>query len=154
MLADVVPTVLGALGLSELADSARLQGVDFLHKDWPARAIWSEVDDRFAHKYAQREEGGFKTIFGPQEQRLRYPNAREWSQYDLARDAGEALDPAAAEGGARDDRGPNERREALRLTRDALEELGRRLGQVGLGAPDAGTRDELEELGYAQGEER
>ncbi|NOT30303.1 MAG: sulfatase [Planctomycetes bacterium] len=138
MLADVAPTLLARLGF---ARDDHMQGVDLLGPDWPARALWSEVDDPFAHKYALREEHGPKTIYGPETPALLFPNARAWEHYDLAADPGEErarLDGADIEAA----------RARLLRQKQALEELGQSLGKTGLGGVDAGTMEELRELGY------
>ena len=140
MLVDVVPTVLARLGLS---CPEHVQGVDLLGRAWPARPIWSEVDDRFAHKYALREEQGRKTIHGPTTSGIQFPNERAWELFDLVRDPREERDLAGASepalAGAR-----------RRLTemRAALEELGASLGKLGEGELGASTLKELDELGY------
>src|SRR6185436_19008625 len=131
MLADVVPTVLARLGL---AKPEHVQGVDLLGREWPARPIWSEVDDRFAHKYALRAESGAKTIHGPTE---------SWEQFDLAADAREEHDLAGSEAAKLE----ASRNELLEM-RARLEELGASLGALGQGELGEGTLDELHELGY------
>jgi arylsulfatase A-like enzyme len=140
MLVDVVPTLLARL---DLARPEHLQGVDLLGPAWPARPIWSEVDDRFAHKYALREEDGRKTIHGPPTLHIQFPNERAWEHFDLARDPREEHelsqdgDPALA--------GARRRLEEMRA---ALEELGARLGTLGEGELGASTLEELDGLGY------
>ena len=140
MLVDVAPTLLARLGF---ARDAHMQGVDLLGPDWPARALWSEVDDRFAHKYALREEHGPKTIHGPGTRALLFPNTRAWEHYDLAADPGE--ERALTRGGDADMEAARAR---LLRQKQALEELGHSLGREGRGGVDAGTLEELRELGY------
>jgi len=138
MLADAAPTLLARLGLA----LEHAQGVDLLGADWPRRPIWAEVDDRFAHKYALRTEDGAKTIHGPASA-VMFPNEREWERYELGADAREQHDLAAAGGSAL-----TAAQEELARTRARLEELGARLGAPERGAVDAGTLEELEDLGY------
>jgi arylsulfatase A-like enzyme len=140
MLCDVVPTVLARLGLPR---PEHLQGVDLLGPAWPARPIWSEVDDRFAHKYALREEDGRKTIHGPAEHEVQFPNERTWEQFDLGRDPREQHDLAGS-----DDPALGAARRRLAELRQALEELGASLGKLGEGELGDGTLQELDELGY------
>ena len=140
LLADVAPTVLARLGL---ARDPHAQGVDLLGPEWPARALWSEVDDRFAHKYALRDERGRKTIHGPDTPGIEFRNEKTWEWFDLEQDPREARD-RAVEGGA-------EFLEAQRMLerhRSALEELGASLGELGRGGVDAETMEDLKELGY------
>lgn len=142
MLVDVAPTLLARLGF---ARDAHMQGVDLTGPQWPARAIWSEVDDR-AHKYALREENGQKTIHGPPTAGLLFPNERAWERYELALDPREQRD-LAGQADARLGAG----QDALTRQRRALEELGASRGALGQGGVDASTLSELEELGYGGG---
>jgi arylsulfatase A-like enzyme len=137
MLCDVAPTILARLGLP--ADE-RAQGLDLLGPDWPARSIWSEVDDRFAHKYALRAEDGRKAIHGPPSAGRMFPNARAWEHYDLRRDPGEQRDLAHALDASL--------RSALEETRRRLEALGDSFGAVGHGELAPETERELDDLGY------
>ncbi len=141
MLIDVAPTILARLGL---ARDARAQGLDLLGPDWPARPIWSEVDDRFAHKYALREEGGHKTIHSPATPDLFFPRGPEWELYDLARDPGEHSDLAGEPAQERP-------RAALEELRRRLEALGDSLGAVGHGEVQEEVENELSDLGYGGG---
>jgi arylsulfatase A-like enzyme len=140
MLVDVVPTLLARLGLPP---EPRAQGYDLLGRSWPARPIWSEVDDRFAHVYALRDEQGRKTIHGPPSARM-FPNARAWEHYDLARDPRELEDLAAAGGLA------PERRAALEELRRTLEELGASYGASAHGVVSDEAARDLEDLGYGE----
>jgi arylsulfatase A-like enzyme len=140
MLVDVVPTVLARLGLP---CPEHVQGVDLLGPAWPERAIWSEVDDRFAHKYALREERGLKVIHGPPTTGIQFPNEREWEEFDLARDPREENDLAGASDAAREGA-----RRRLTEMRAALEALGASLGKLGEGELGSSTLEELDALGY------
>jgi hypothetical protein len=141
MQVDVLPTVLARLGLPR---PSVVQGVDLLGPDWPAREIWSEVDNHQAHLYARRTEAGAKSIHDPRERNVRFKSAKDWEHFDLTRDAGEAhdlgLDQAAAFGAERD---------RLRALRAMLEEFGRSLGAAGSGELGSETQLSLERLGYA-----
>jgi arylsulfatase A-like enzyme len=138
MLCDLAPTILARLGLVPLPHA---QGVDLLGPDWPARPIWAEVDDRFAHQYALRAEDGAKTLFAPPPQARMYPRPRTWEHYDLARDPHEQAELGQA-------REHEARRAALERERARLEELGAELGAAGSGTPDEQASDELSGLGY------
>lgn len=138
MLCDLAPTLLARLGLAPLPHA---QGVDLLGPTWPARPIWAEVDDRFAHQYALRAEDGAKTLFAPPPQARMYPRPKTWEHYELARDPLEQ-----AELGAQPELAA--RRAALERERERLEALGAELGAAGSGAPDEETTDELSGLGY------
>jgi arylsulfatase A-like enzyme len=145
MQVDVLPTVLARLGIDS---PAQVQGVDLLGREWRARAVWSEVDSRFAHKYALRAEDGAKTIHGPSEGKVVFPNERAWERYELGQDPGERHD--LAEGDAD---GLAERQRALETMRKALEGLGEELGPAGHGQVDPETLQDLEALGYGGEEE-
>jgi len=140
MLVDVVPTVLARLGMP---CPEHVQGVDLLGPAWPERAIWSEVDDRFAHKYALRLEQGRKTIHGPPTPGIQFPNERDWEEFDLTNDPREEHDLA----GAGDPEREGARRRLMEM-RAALEELGASLGKLGEGELGTSTLEELDELGY------
>lgn len=141
MLVDVVPTVLARLGLPR---AEHVQGVDLLGPAWPERAVWSEVDSRFARKYALREPDGTKTIQGPATSGNQRANAPAWEHYDLTADPHELRDLAERDSGTR-----ARARERLERHRRALEELGRALGAAGAGELGADELAELEALGYA-----
>jgi arylsulfatase A-like enzyme len=143
MQIDVAPTILARLGLPPLAHA---QGVDLLGPEWKARAVWSEVDSRFAHEYALRTEGGAKTIHDPREKRVQFPSAKAWEQFELSRDPTESQDLAGDE-----DPGHAAARRSLAELRRTLEALGASLGAAGSGEVDEGTLQDLEGLGYGGG---
>jgi uncharacterized sulfatase len=140
MLVDVAPTLLAALGFPP---DPRMQGTNLLAGAPDDRAVYSEVDDSFAHKYALRTSAGKKLVHGPPGSDVIFPNRVENELYDLALDPLErtnlaAGDPALLERLAAD----------LERHRKLFTEIGEQLGAVGEGALDEGTRAELEALGY------
>jgi len=139
MLADVAPTILAQLGLPALQHA---QGVDLLGPAWPERAVWAEVEDVFAWRYARRSEDGLKSVHGPARPGLVFPSPAPWQHFDLARDPGERT-PLAA-----DDGRLGSARERLEREREEFEALGAALGELGAVTLDDATRAELDALGY------
>ncbi len=137
---DIPPMILGAMGIP--ADP-RMQGVDLLRESAPPRAIWSEVVDPLAHKYALRGAGGWKLIHGPDEREVLFVNEIPWELYDLANDHGEKENVFSTE----DDRAERMAR-ALRELRTGYEDLGKALGELGAGELDEVTLAQLRQLGY------
>jgi len=140
MQIDVAPTVLARLGL---APPPHAQGIDLLGRSWPERAVWSEVESRFARRYALRTEAGEKTIHGPLGAEVRFPSTRAWELYELAADPREQHDLAGAA-----DAGLPAAREGLESWLRSLRELGSSLGSAGHGEVDPSTLRDLDGLGY------
>ncbi|MFT5687754.1 MAG: choline-sulfatase, partial [Planctomycetota bacterium] len=140
MLIDLVPTLLGALGLES---DPRMQGIDLMGPSLPEdRVIWSEVD-LLAHKYSIRDGSGLKMIHGPQDDDLVFPNEKTWELYSLATDPHELTDLSAERQADR------ERMQAMMADfRESLEKLSQVLGAAGSGTLDSGTRAMLRQLGY------
>jgi len=143
MQVDLVPTLLGALGIP--ADT-RMQGADLL-AGAPARATWSEIDDDFVKKYALRSEDGWKLLFAPQDAEVEFPAPYEWRLFDLRIDPGELHDRSASA----PDRLVEMQRDLLRHA-ELFRTYGDGLGSVETGEIDADTQRELEGLGYGGGE--
>ena len=139
MLADVAPTILARLGLPA---PPHAQGVDLLGPAWPERAVWAEVEDGFAWRYARRGEDGLKSVHGPARPGLVFPSPAPWLHFDLARDPGEHA-PLTG-----DDARTGPARERLERQREELEALGAALGELGAATLDDATRAELDALGY------
>ena len=139
MLADLAPTILARLGLPAFAQA---QGVDLLGPRWPERAVWAEVEDGFAWRYARRSEAGLKSVHGPERPGLIFPSPAPWQHFDLARDPAERA-PLAS-----DDPRLAAARQELERQREQLETLGAALGELGAATLDDATRAELDALGY------
>ncbi|MEW6072721.1 MAG: sulfatase [Planctomycetota bacterium] len=140
MAIDVAPLILAALGLP--ADP-RMQGFDLLRAKPPERAIWSEVSDTLAHKFALRDGAGWKIIHGPDDRAVLFANETPWELYDLSADPGERTNRWAPDE-------PRARRLAATVQelRTRYEEIGRALGERGAGEMDAVTLGQLHQLGY------
>jgi arylsulfatase len=140
MQVDVMPTLLGALGLPL---DARMQGVDLLAGTPRPRPRWAEVDDKFASKVSLRA-GAWKLVHGPPEAEVVLRNERAWELYDLAHDPGETRDLSGSEPARL-----AELQRQLEAFGEHLHALGEALGPVGSGAAlDEGTHRLLEHLGY------
>ncbi len=142
MLADVAPTVLGALGFPR---DGRMQGVDLLAGEVGERMLWSEVDGELVNKYALQDPSGWKVIHAPPGRDLFFPAAQEWSLYYLPSDPAEQNDLAEKEGqllaGFRS---------ALERKLASLREMSADLGGVGRSEPSEETLLQLRQLGYVE----
>jgi arylsulfatase A-like enzyme len=140
MQVDVLPTLLGALGI---APDPRVQGVDLLAGESRARPLWAEVDDKFAAKTSLRL-GDWKLVHGPLEAEVAIRNERTFELFDLARDPGEREDLAEREPARL-----AELRAQLEAFREHLRGLGEGLGPVQTDSElEEGTQRLLEHLGY------
>ena len=140
MTIDIAPTILAILGLPP---EKRMQGTNLLSDQLEMRAVWSEIDDSFAHKYALRDGQGFKLIHNPRERQVHFPGPKEWELYSTKDDPLELEERSARN---------VERFEILRaalLERvNVLKEIGENLGDVASAGVDEETQGELDVLGY------
>ncbi len=142
MLADVAPTILGALGFPP---DGRMQGVDLLGGKVGERMLWSEVDGELVNKYALQDPSGWKVIHAPPERDLLLPAEREWSLYHLPSDPAEHHDLAEKEGHLLEGL-----RNALEQERASLREISAGLDAVGSSELSEETLLQLRELGYVE----
>ncbi len=139
MVIDLVPTLLGRLGLP---NDVRMQGRDLLGGDEHA-FIWSEVDE-IAHKYSLRDSrSGWKVIRGPEPGGTIFPNLQPWEVFNLKSDPEERSDLAGS-----DPEGASQLRKNLPKLREAFSELGASFGKLGQGGLDEKTSAQLRQLGY------
>jgi hypothetical protein len=141
MVADVTPTILGALGLPP---DPRMQGVDLSKGRAPERSVWSEVTHK-THQYALRDPAGWKMIFAPREGRATplFEKEEEWELFRLNADPRERR--------ALDEERPDEAermRAAIRALRRRLEAYGQSLGSIDLVPLGADDVRDLRKLGY------
>ena len=140
MSIDLAPTILAALGLPP---DERMQGIDLLHGPPPPRAIWSEVSDTLAHKFAVRDQASWKLIHGPPDREVLFKNEVPFELFHLDDDPGERTNLYAP-----DDERSRRLARMVKELRTSYGELGRALGAAGEGGLDAVTLAQLKQLGY------
>ncbi|MEQ8766863.1 MAG: sulfatase [Planctomycetota bacterium] len=139
MVVDLVPTILGRLGLEA---NPRMQGRDLLSGRSDSRFIWSEVDE-IAHKVALRGSSDWKVIYGPEGGGTIFDNPKRWEVYDLRSDPAEARDRSGE-----DLDQPARLQKVLPNLEETLRALGAGFGKLGSGELDDKTKEQLRQLGY------